>query len=108
MSVYLIVCNVHPADDSPEEAHRAELRAGGFRSIIERRFAPEQRRQVSATCFFVDTSESLATLTAFTESSDELYIVPLTAPLQGRSPEAVDTHAWLASRLREDAQAERR
>jgi hypothetical protein len=99
MPVYLIAFNTHPADESSEEARRAELRAGGFRSIVQRRFAPEQWRQISATCFFVETAESLVTLTAFTEHRDELYIVPLAGPLQGRSCEAVDTHDWLAQRL---------
>jgi hypothetical protein len=99
MAVYLVAFNVHPADGSPEEARRAELRADGFRSIIERRFAPERRRELSATCFFVETLESLATLTAFTESPDEVYIVPLAGPVQARSPTGIDIPEWLAARL---------
>jgi len=95
MPVYLVTFNVHPADDSQQEAHRAELRARGLRSIIEQRFAPEQRRLVSPGCYFIDTAESMVTLTAFTEISDEIYIVPLAGPLQGRSPGAIDTHDWL-------------
>ena len=100
MPVYLVVFTAHPADEGDRENHRAQLRAAGFQSIIERRFAPEDRRQVSATCYFVDTAEPMATLTAFSEPPDELYVLPVTGPLIGRSPVQIDTHAWLAERLR--------
>jgi hypothetical protein len=99
MPVYLVVFNAHPADDSDREKHQAELRAGGFRSIIERRFSADARRQLAATCYLVDTAESMATLSAFSEHADELLVVALAGPLVGRSPDSADTHAWLASRL---------
>ena len=99
MPVYLVAFNIHPADDSEHEAHRAELRAGGLRSIIERRFDAQHRRQLSKNSYFVDTAEPMLTMTAFTEASDEIYIVPLEGPPQGRAPSAIDTHEWLKSRL---------
>lgn len=99
MPVYLVVFNAHPADDSDREKHLAELRTGGFRSIIERRFLPNARRQLAAACYLVDTTESMATLSAFSEHADELLIAPLAGPVAGRSPESLDTHAWLTGRL---------
>jgi hypothetical protein len=99
MPVFLVAFNTHSADSTPEQARRAEMRAGGLRSIVERRFAPECRRSISDNVYLVDTEESLATLSAFSENADEVYIVALSEPIQGTAPDAIDTFRWLKSRL---------
>jgi hypothetical protein len=99
MPVFLVAFNTHPVDSTPEQARRAEMRAGGLRSIVERRFAPECRRSISENVYFIDTQESLVTLSAFSESADEVYVVPLSEPVQGASADTIDTFRWLRSRL---------
>lgn len=99
MPIFLVAFNTHSADSTPEEARRAEMRAGGLRSIVERRFTPECRRSISDNVYFVDTDESLATLPAFSERADEVYIVALSEPIQGTAPDTIDTLRWLNSRL---------